>query len=105
MTCTPYFTFVNTDRSHGPVTSIPIRPELNRLEYALSLGSRDMEWSVTAMARSVFGDIRPAGEAHAAFLLSGVGRRPHASHSSPSQCHPASSVPGVPYAAPDRLRH
>src|SRR5262249_53713904 len=31
MTCTPYCTLGNPDRSHGPVTSMPSLPELNRL--------------------------------------------------------------------------
>ena len=31
MTCTPYSTFGKFPRSQGPVTSIPILPELNRL--------------------------------------------------------------------------
>jgi len=31
MTWTPYFTLGKEARSHGPVTSIPILPELNRL--------------------------------------------------------------------------
>ena len=36
MTCTPYFTFGKPDRSHGPVTSMPILPELNRLRVGRS---------------------------------------------------------------------
>ena len=40
MTWTPSCTFGNADRSHGPVTTIPILPELNRLAYAESVGLR-----------------------------------------------------------------
>src|SRR5215467_240146 len=31
MICTPYCTWLNPDRSHGPVTTIPILPELKRV--------------------------------------------------------------------------
>src|SRR5271169_6042531 len=54
MTCTPYFTLGKPDRSHGPVTSIPILPELKTFAYSESLGSRYMDLSVTAMVCSVF---------------------------------------------------
>src|SRR5579871_5549658 len=91
----------NPDRSHGPVTSMPILPELNRLAYAESVGSRYIEWSVTAICRIVFRAINPAGESNAACLLPGLSIWPPASHSSTSQCHTVSSLPGVTYAVPN----
>src|SRR3984957_20315773 len=100
MTCTPYCTPGNVARSHGPVTSIPILPELNRLPYAESVGSRYIDLSVTAMVRRVSSDCSPAAESNAACLLFGVSSWPPASHSSASQCHTVSSVPGVTYAVP-----
>src|ERR1022692_5047316 len=95
ITCTPSCTFGNADRSHGPVTSIPILPELNRLAYAESVGSRYIEWSVTAMVRSVSSDVRPAGESNAALVFAALSIWPPAAQSSASQCQTVSSEPGV----------
>ncbi len=50
--------------------------------------------------RRVSSDCSPAAESNAACLLSGVSSWPPASHSSASQCHTVSSVPGVTYAVP-----
>src|SRR6266699_7272099 len=77
---------------------MPILPELNRLVYAESLGSRYIDLSVTAMVRSVFSEASPAAESNAAFLLSAESSWPPASQSSDSQCQTVSSVPGVTYA-------
>src|ERR1700722_6137464 len=101
MICTPYLAFGNPDRSHGPVTSMPIRPELNRLAYSESLGSRYMDLSVTAMVRSVVSDCNPAGVSKAALVLDEFRMAPPASHSSASQCQTVSSLPGVTYAVPN----
>src|SRR5580692_388784 len=103
MTWTPSCTLGNADRSQGPVTSMPILPELNRLAYAESVGSRYMDLSVTDIVRSVFSEASPAAESNAAFLLPAVSRLPPASQSSASQCHTVSSVPGVTYAVPNCL--
>src|SRR5580704_12952250 len=103
MTWTPSCTLGNADRSQGPVTTIPILPELNRLAYAESVGSRYMDLSVTAIFCRVVSDFSPAGESNAAFLLSAVRIWPSASQSSASQCHTVSSEPGVTYAVPNCL--
>src|SRR5215469_3793846 len=95
MTCTPYFTLGKPDRSQGPVTSIPIFPELNRLAYSESVGSRYMDLSVTAMDRRVLSDSSPAGESNAALVLLEFSICPPASQSSASQCQTVSSLPGV----------
>ena len=60
-----------------------------------------MEWSLTAMSRSVVSAWRPAGESNAACLLPGLRIWPPASHSSASQCQTVSSLPGVTYAVPN----
>src|SRR5215469_1869233 len=101
MTCTPYFTFGKLDRSHGPVTSMPILPELNRLAYSLSDGSRYMDLSVTAIVCSALSASSPAGESKAACVLVELRIWPPASHRSASQCQTVSSSPGVTYAVPN----
>src|SRR6202046_1563690 len=100
MTWTPSCTLGNAERSQGPVTSMPILPELNRLAYAESVGSRYIDLSVTAKVRRVSSDCSPAAESNAACLLFGLSSSPPPSHSSASQCHTVSSVPGVTYAVP-----
>src|SRR5580704_14624004 len=79
---------------------MPILPELNRLAYAESEGSRYIDLSVTDIVRRVSSDCSPAAESNAACLLSAVSSWPPASHNSASQCHTVSSVPGVTYAVP-----
>ncbi|MCR3748932.1 hypothetical protein LX88_002906 [Lentzea californiensis] len=95
-TCTPYDTSSLIEpRSHGPVQSIPIRPELKRLRYCWSPASRYTDLSVTAMSRNSCMACVPASEANAAFLPSADSRSPPACHSSARNRHTVSSVPSL----------
>ena len=90
-------------RSHGPVTSMPILPALNR-SHVLGVRGVDVDRLVVdGHLFSIVSASSPCAELNAAFVLSGVRMSPPASQSIASQCQTVSSLPSAGIDQPSRL--